>query len=39
MKKKKAGAVVPDVCFDFLDRSELCFASGGLEVFNLKGSV
>lgn len=30
---------MPDVCVDFLDRFELCFASGGLKVFNLKVSV
>lgn len=37
--KINAGAVMPDMCVDFLGCFELCFASGGLKVFYLNGSV
>lgn len=30
---------MPDMCVDFLGCFELCFASGGLKVFYLNGSV
>ena len=30
---------MPDMCVDFFNSFELCFASGGLKVLNLKGSM